>query len=297
MTQGNAAPANVAERPLIPLVPRLLIVAVGALVIWLGVAALGTALWDEEMSLSRHVVNALATVALAVVLVSAARRLLDRRPLVTLGLSVRPHALRDLLYGSLTWLLPAASGLAVALVAGWLRIEFGTALLEIAGAVLLLTVLVFVYEALPEELIFRGYIYSNLTTALAPGLAVLIQALLFAAFGTALWVVGSGWDVLTERFVLFLGLAAVTGCLRLIAGSVWSAMGFHLAFQVTMQLFLSGRYLDVTISDERVFVVATAVVAFASAVTIAGLFWRGPQNWRLPEPDTPPTGRASVRRS
>lgn len=296
VTHGSAAPADVAERPLIPLLPRILIVAVGALVIWLVIAALGTALWGEEMSLSRHVANALVTCILAILLVVSARRLLDRRPVVTLGLPLGLPALRDLLCGVLTWLLPAAAGVGVALVAGWLRIEIEAALLDVVGAVLLLTVLVFVYEAFPEELIFRGYIYRNLAIVVAPWLAVLMQALTFAAFGTALWVVGSGWEVLAERFVLFLGLAVVTGCLRLIAGTVWAGMGFHLAFQVTMQLFLSGRYLDVALSDEMVFVVATAVVAFASAVTIAGTLWRGPQNWSHREPE-PPAGRPSVRGS
>lgn len=151
---------------------------------------------------------------------------------------------------------------------------------------LLISALVLVYEAFPEELIFRGYVYRNLTAAMAPWLAVVAQALVFAAFGTTLWVITSGLGVLLERLVLFFAMAVVLGCIRLIAGSIWAAVGFHLAFQVFMQLGLSGRYLDVTVSNENVFLAATALVAFVTAALVAGFLWRGQENWTRPEPDT-----------
>ncbi|WP_193312861.1 CPBP family intramembrane glutamic endopeptidase [Georgenia subflava] len=280
-----------------PLILRLVIVGAGALVIWLAIASLGTVLWDEEMSLARHLANALSAFVLAGLLVVVARKLLDRRPVATLGLTRGLVAVRDLLYGALTWLLPAAVGLGVALGAGWLQIEINATVAETIGVVLLLIVLVFVYEAFPEELVFRGYIYRNLTTAMAPWLAILAQALIFAAFGTTLWVVTHGWGVLLERLVMFFGMAVVAGCIRLISGSIWSAVGFHLAFQVVMQMFLSGQYLEVSLSDDRAFIVATAVVAFATAATIAGAFWRGQPNWTRPEPDTAlPAAHATSRR-
>lgn len=269
-----------------PLVARLTVVGVGALIIWLAIALLGAAVWGEELPLARHVANALAAFLLAGLLVVAARRLLDRRPVATLGLTRGLPAVRDVLYGVLTWLLPAAIGLAVALGAGWLRIEIDASVAETVGAVLLISALVLVYEAFPEELIFRGYVYRNLTAAMAPWLAVVAQALVFAAFGTTLWVITSGLGVLLERLVLFFAMAVVLGCIRLIAGSIWAAVGFHLAFQVFMQLGLSGRYLDVTVSNENVFLAATALVAFVTAALVAGFLWRGQENWTRPEPDT-----------
>src|SRR5690554_1321507 len=90
--------------PRMPLVLRLVVVGVGALAIWLAIALLGTALWGEESSLTRHVVNALSALVLAGLLVVSARRLLDRRPMATLGLTRGLTALRDVLYGALTWL-------------------------------------------------------------------------------------------------------------------------------------------------------------------------------------------------
>ncbi len=277
------------------MVARLAVVGGGALAVWLLVAWVGTAVWGSEMSLTRHAVNALATFVLAGALVTGARRVLDRRRLTTLGLPRGLPAVRDLLYGMATWALPAAVGLAVALGAGWLRIDIDATVMETVGAALLLVALVLVYEAFPEELIFRGYIHRNLSTTMAPWRAILVQALIFAAFGTTLWVITNGWGVLLERLVLFFGLGIVTGCIRLISGSVWGSVGFHLAFQVAMQLVLSDRYLEVTLSSDWAFIAATAVVAFATATTIAGFLWRGRENWTRPEPDTslPASGTAA----
>lgn len=274
--------------PRLPVAVRVAVVLVGALLGWLVIAALGTRVWGEGPSLARHAVSAVSALVIAGVLVVAARRFLDRRPLGTLGLSRGRHAVRDLLLGALSWLLPAAVGLGVALAAGWLRIDIDATLAGTAGVVLLLLVLVLVYEAVPEELIFRGYVYRNLTAATAPWLAVLIQALSFTVFGTTLWVVTQGWGVLLERLVLFFGMGVVTGCIRLISGSVWAVVGWHLAFQVVMQLVISGQYLAVTVSNETVFVVATAVVAFVTSTTLAGFLWPGGENWTSPEPDVVP---------
>ncbi|MBD8062421.1 CPBP family intramembrane glutamic endopeptidase [Oceanitalea stevensii] len=279
---------QVSEAVRLPVAARLAVVVTGALLGWLGIAALTTRVWGEGLSLARHAVSAVAALIVAGVLVVAARRLLDRRPVGTLGLSGGRRAVRDLVSGALSWLVPAAVGLAVALAAGWLRIEIDATLAETVGAVLLLVVLVLVYEAFPEELLFRGYVYRNLTAAMAPWLAVLVQALLFMLFGTALWVITEGWGVLLERLVLFLGMGVVVGCIRLISGSVWATVGWHLAFQVVMQLVVSGQYLEVTVSDETVFVVATAVVAFATSPTVAGFLWPGKENWTRPEPDVVP---------
>lgn len=288
MTHPGSVQVAETAPPRLPVAVRVGVVTVGALLGWLVIAELGTRAWGEGPSLMRHAVSAVSALLVACALTGGARRFLDGRPLRTLGLPGGRQALRDLLYGALSWTLPAAVGLGVALAAGWVRIEVDATPAETAGVVLLLVVLVLVYEALPEELLFRGYVYRNLSAVLAPWLAVVVQALLFATFGTVLWVVTSGWGVLTERLVLFTGMAAVAGCVRLISGSVWATVGWHLAFQVVMQLVLSSQYLEVSVSDETVFVVATAVVAFAASATVAGLLWRGQENWSRPEPDVVP---------
>lgn len=272
---------------------RLGLITAGTLLIWLGVTQLTTALWSAEMSLQKHIANAVGAFALAVPMVLVINRYLDHRPVSALGLHAERWAGCDALYGALTWLIPAGLGLTVALLLGGVEIRINSSITELVGVILLLILLVFVYEAFPEELIFRGYIYRNLTAAVAPWAAVVIQALLFSAFGTALWVITHGWGVFLERSVLFFAMAVVVGCIRLISGSLWAAIGFHLAFQVVMQLFLSAQYVDIEISNDAVFTLATAVVAFCAATTVAGLLWRGATNWTKPEPDLPSLGAPS----
>ncbi|WP_191089862.1 CPBP family intramembrane glutamic endopeptidase [Nesterenkonia ebinurensis] len=277
---------------------RLVLITTGTLLIWLGVTRLTTVLWGAEMSLLQHIANAVGVFSLAVPMVLVINRYLDRRPVSALGLHAEKRAWRDFLYGALTWLIPAGLGLTVALMFGWVEIRIDSSIAELIGVILLLILLVFVYEAFPEELIFRGYIYRNLTAAVAPWVAVVIQALLFSAFGTALWVISNGWGVFLERSVLFFGMAVVVGCVRLISGSLWAAIGFHLAFQVMMQLFLSSQYVDIEVSDEGIFTLTTAVVAFCAATTVAGLLWRGGANWTKPEPQSSEStaqAEASVR--
>ncbi|MEU6698678.1 type II CAAX endopeptidase family protein [Pseudonocardia sp. NPDC046786] len=260
-----------------------MVATVGTLLIWLGVTQLSTALWGPEMSLPKHVTNAVGTFALAVPLVLAMCRYLDRRAISSLGLTGGKQAFRDVLYGALTWLIPAAIGMTAGLSFGWLEVRIESSVAEIVGAVLLLVVLVFTYEAFSEELIFRGYIYRNLTTVATPWIAVVVQALLFSTFGTALWVINNGWGVLFERSILFFGMAIVAGCVRLIAGSIWASIGFHLAFQVIMQLFLGSHYANIHVSNESIFILTTAVVAFCAATTIAGMLWREAPNWTKPD--------------
>ncbi len=54
-----------------------------------------------------------------------------------------------------------------------------------------------------------------------------------------------------------------------------------------MQLFLGGSYADIGNSSETAFTVATAIVAFTFASTLAVIFWPGEQDWKEPLPDQP----------
>lgn len=276
------------DHRVLPLVWRIGLITVGTVLIWVGGIQFSTFLFGIEMSLQKHLTNAIGIGVSAVLLVLVFRRYVDRRPVSTLGLHGGKQAARDFLYGALTWLIPAALGLTAALLFDWVNVQINSPVGETIGAAMLLIVLVFVYEAFPEELIFRGYIYRNLTDAVPPWVAVVIQALLFCAFGTALSGIIDGWaaSIFLERSTLFFVMGLVIGGLRVISGSLWTGIGFHVAFQVVMQLFLSSNYVDITVSDEGIFTLVTAALAFISATTVAGLFWRGKTNWTTPELDT-----------
>ncbi len=117
----------------------------------------------------------------------------------------------------------------MAIVVGWLEFRLDSPISEVITAVLLLTVLVFSLEALPEELVFRGYVHRNLIAVVLPWAAVTAQALIFVAFGLSLWVISAEWGVLVERVALFFAMGVVPGIIRHISGSLWVTIGFHLA--------------------------------------------------------------------
>lgn len=250
---------------------RMLAISLGAVALWVGIITATDLLLGAEMSLAKHVANAIGIFATAVPLTLILARHVDGVPRAALGLGSVHSAFRTLLLGAVAWLLPAAAGLGVAVSSGWLEIRAGSSVWEVAGATLLLIALVFTFEAFPEELLFRGYIQGRLRMALSPWWSVVAQALLFAVWGTSFWVVGAGWSVLVERAALFFVMGLTLGAIRLMTGSLWATIGFHVAFQVCMQLVLGGRYAVIEVSSEWVFTLATALVAFCASPAIIAL--------------------------
>lgn len=264
----------------VPLVARLAIVLLGAAVIWGAIVAIGLAGDDAERPIGTRVLTAAIAGVGGVSLVVLVRRYVDRRPFSGLLLPLSRRAWVPLTVGISAFMVPALAGLAVGVATGAITISLRVSTPEAIGIILLLVVSVFVLEALPEELIFRGYVYRNLITAVAPLIAVLLQATLFAIFGTAIWVVGSGWQVIDERFWIFLGVGIVTGLIRLVAGSVWASIGFHWAFQVVAQ-----SLLGTAATVQGPYALFVMLPAFVLGTSIVSLLLRRPENWLRPEPD------------
>lgn len=123
------------------------------------------------------------------------------------------------------------------------------ALLTIGGAVLLgqaqveadvtpeaittlafLVLLVFLSEAFPEEILFRGWLMHDLARWTSPWGCVIIQALVFTGFAAA---IGSFTSVQDVSFIACFGL--VLGMVRVAAGTIWAPMGLHLVFITAQQ--------------------------------------------------------------
>ncbi|WP_232665233.1 CPBP family intramembrane glutamic endopeptidase [Pseudonocardia sp. TRM90224] len=204
---------------------RIAAVFVGVVAIWLlvikGLDPFFGPAYEDRLG---HAVRAVLVAVLAVPLVLLARRHLDRRPIAGLGLA--GPRLRPLLFGMACWAVPAALGILVSTLAGWGSITIGALDAPTLVLIVALPVLVVLYEALPEELIFRGYLYRNLATRLPRWAAVIGQAVLFTAWGGLIGA-ADGW----ERYLLFFTFSIVLGVLRVVTGSLWATMGFHLAFQ------------------------------------------------------------------
>ena len=275
------------SRPNLPL--RIFAVTAGAMLIWYALSALNYLLPLEPGGGGdpTHWMNALFVTVLALPMVWAARRFLDRRPWSGLRLTGVREAWGPLFVGLLSWLLPASVGLGIALALG-ASISPSAPVGEIVFSLAALTVLVLLYEALPEELIFRGHLFRNLNTAMSAWLAVVVQAILFALWGTGLWVFGNGWEVLAERLPLFLGMGLALGCIRVVTANVWACVGFHLAFQVAAQALMGW---DLFVVEGLETVMGTVfLLPFVLGVTVAMLFLRDTGTWsrRVPDPVAEP---------
>lgn len=261
--------------------------AVRVAILWLallaafhGKSVLATALFGADYAVDRHIVMALLTTALVVPMIVLARRYLDQESFPGLGLAVDAAALHPFAIGILAWLLPFALGVTLCLVIGLVTITPVVPWSEILAFLPLLVLLVFLLEALPEELAFRGYIQTNLAKTMPLWAAVAVQAILFGSWGVALWfLTAGGIDPLHAS--LFYVMGAVLGMLRAITGSVWTGIGFHLAFQTVSQLLQNAERGHFVIENAMLLqVLALGALPFSVAVPFVELFYRGKVAWR-----------------
>ncbi|PXX66286.1 hypothetical protein DFR70_10332 [Nocardia tenerifensis] len=231
------------------------------LVLYHGVAAVT----GDEYTRGGHVVRAVGATLGTVALLYAALRFLDRRPWSDLGLAAQGRW-RAFLFGVACWGVPAAVTMAVVLWLGWaeqtVRAEAPETLLALVG----LVALVLLYEALPEELIFRGYFFTNLAERWPTGITVVAQAMLFTAWGV---LIGAATSV--DRLVLFFAFSLVQGAIRATTGNLFACIGFHATFQLGTQ-FLGSQwnYIDLDDPDLSVTGLAFVIVPF---LTTAIVLW------------------------
>lgn len=247
--------------------------------IWLLLGAMRRAVWGTGYAgytLEGHIASAAGATLLVIPMVYAARRWLDGGTFAGLGLPVTRAAWRPLLAGLASYAGPAAVAAGVFIGMGWAGVEATAPIGEIALFLPLLLLLVFFFEALPEELVFRGYILTNLLAKVPPVVAVLVQAALFALWGAAIWTLSTG-TLAPGRFALFLVAGTVLGTLRVATGSVWTSIGFHLGFQTAAQLVFNVERGHFAITNgDPLQVVALGLVPFALAPSIARIIYTSP---------------------
>lgn len=218
----------------------LLLVAAG---IWWGVLQLSAALFGPGYGhLLAHAVRAVSIAVLV---------------LLTLGVLIRAHpasrryglipdrnSLRYLLAGATAYAVPMAGAGAVILALGIARIDLPHGVTAAAGQLLAVLVLVLLYEAIPEELIFRGYLFGFLAERWPTWATVVTQALVFCAWG---FLIGAART--PDRLLLFFLMSMSIGVIRAITGSVYAAIGFHMAFQTATQPLLGDHWTAQTLDD------------------------------------------------
>jgi membrane protease YdiL (CAAX protease family) len=194
--------------------------------------------WISELLLSA----ALSTLAVAIVVVWI--RKVERRPLSSAGMA-RGLRLADVSLFGLGGLW--AFVLIAALI--FTRPEqpapqvhaFSTAVLEQAPIILAMVVMF----AVAEEVVFRGWILSDLTGRAGPVAGLAVSSVLFASAHVVPWEIGQPAELLS--FLSYVAMGAVLGATALMVGEVWSSTALHAGFNAVIT-FLS---LATSESDTR----------------------------------------------
>ncbi len=241
------------------------------------------------------VLQAVLMSAIVVPAVVLLRRRLDRRSLASIGLSRRigrPIALGvgvGAVTGAVVW-VPAG-------LLGWIRVD-GVDLAAFAGFLLLDGVVLALYEAIPEELALRGYMWTNLRDGTGLVVATLLTTALFPAIGV---VIESGrWILLTIAgsdtgafapvpegndavvYVLQLGLfgLALVAARRIpMEGALLIAMAFHWT-QLTVTRVLLDPMGWVSSGWDVAFVEPDAIALVLVHIVLAGLVFVAVR-WRM----------------
>ncbi|MFH6680599.1 CPBP family glutamic-type intramembrane protease [Clavibacter michiganensis] len=241
------------------------------------------------------VLQAVLMSAIVVPAVVLLRRRLDRRSLASIGLSRRigrPIALGvgvGAVTGAVVW-VPAG-------LLGWIRVD-GVDLAAFAGFLLLDGVVLALYEAIPEELALRGFMWTNLRDGTGLVVATLLTTALFPAIGVVIesgrWILltiaGSDTGAFTPVpegndavvYVLQLGLfgLALVAARRIpMEGALLIAMAFHWT-QLTVTRVLLDPMGWVSSGWDVAFVEPDAIALVLVHIVLAGLVFVAVR-WRL----------------
>ena len=222
---------------------RLGTLLIGAYAIWIGLGFLSNAIFGPEYTYAGHALRAAGTFALVALLLTlvlkwegaTAQRyglLPDRRTPLNVGL------------GAFGYFLPFIVTAVVILSLGLATLTITGTPGEVIGQLAAVLVLVLLYEAIPEELIFRGYFFTLLKERFPTWAAIIGQAVLFCLFGFAI-----GAAQTPDRLLLFLVLSMFLGVVRAATGSVFATIGFHAAFQTITQPLLGAQWTAITLDD------------------------------------------------
>ena len=153
-----------------------------------------------------------------------------------------PHFLTGFLFA----VVLAIAGLYIMSMSGLIGSIQWQAVTTWLGALLVNLLIAFFYEALPEELIMRGFIFDVLRHKLSVWQTVLVQAFIFLAFSfgvTLLQVIvgiasTDSLILLAPELILHFFFAIALALMRVWTGSIWAAVGFHLGYLVIARFLL-----------------------------------------------------------
>lgn len=203
-----------------------------------------SAQWDMNANHS-HLIRGLAFSALVVIGIWFIKKYYPKSD-PEIGLGNSKTALKTFGFGVGLILVPLIITVVLTAVFGWASISINT-----SGSFLYTFLIGFIAtmltDGLPEELLFRGMLYSNLNVRYSKLKSGAIAVLLFAVFpflivaiqklmGFAVYI--GATDRITPSFVItMLFFGSFMQYLRILTNSVWTSIGFHTLF-VFMNLLI-----------------------------------------------------------
>ncbi|MEK4355743.1 CPBP family glutamic-type intramembrane protease [Paenibacillus sp. FSL M7-1455] len=130
----------------------------------------------------------------------------------------------------------AGFGFIIACWQGWIGIAQWHLSPELLGSIAVNIMFAFLYEALPEETVLRGFAYSTLRLKLPALAAFPLQLAMFVLVPVAvaclqrLSGMGMATQMNAEYVILLLCFGTALQLLRIATGSLWAPIGFHLAY-------------------------------------------------------------------
>lgn len=158
-----------------------------------------------------------------------ARRFVDKRTFVSLGLEFNRQALLDLVVGVVITFFMMALIFAIAWLAGWVTfVSFAWEVESVSSVILelLITVLIFILVGWNEELLIRGYHLQTLESGLNILWGVLLSSVVFSILHLANPNTESAGAVATGLFAA--GIFLAFGYLR--TRQLWLPIGLHLGW-------------------------------------------------------------------
>lgn len=170
-----------------------------------------------------------------------ARRWVDKKRFVSLGLEYRERSATDLLFGFLLSGLMAATVFVVMLALGYIENVQLAALSGAAAKVLAMSLFVMLLVGFWEELVFRGYILQNMAEGMGMKTAILISCVLYGLVHSA----NPSANLLSTAIIVLFGYLRIYGylCTR----QLWLSIGMHTGwnfFQATIFGFAASGHAE-----------------------------------------------------
>lgn len=231
------------NKKIVATIKWILLALLASVVIWHFALYVSSTL-DANLTVSRITFGVIVSL-LAILLVTVLNRHDKSKPKAKTSVGILSH-LKILLAGAGWYVVPAMVGLGIASLFGVVEISTDISFTDAVGVILLVAVLVFISEALPEEIIFRGYIFGKLAKLGGRWVTIFLQAALFLLFAFMIGALDSSLDA---SFIFVYGLSL--GILRWVFGSVAAPIGFHLACMTIQQSF-STQWSPFNVSDSMI---------------------------------------------